>query len=116
MFDIGLWEMVAIAVIALLLFGDRLPEVVTDLGRLLRQLRQLAAGARRDLTEGLGPEFDELRMSDLNPRNFVRKHLLDPIEDGEGSEFGDQSVVPRQKAAPRPPEEQERPPYDVDAT
>lgn len=114
MFDIGLWEMVAIAVLALLLFGDRLPEVVADLGRLLRQLRRLAAGARQDLTEGLGPEFDELRMSDLNPRNFVRKHLLDPIDD-DGYELGDPGV-PRQKATPTPPGEQERPPYDVDAT
>ena len=68
MFDIGLPEMVALAVLALLIFGDRLPEVAADVGRMLRQLRRMAAGARRDLTEGLGPEFDELSMSDLNPR------------------------------------------------
>ena len=114
MFDIGFPEMVALAVIALLIFGDRLPEVAADLGRLLRQLRQLAQGARKDLTEGLGPEFDELRMSDLNPRTFVRKHLLDPIEEG-ADELSDPGV-PRQKASPRPPGEPEKPPYDADAT
>lgn len=114
MFDIGFPEMVALVVLALLIFGDRLPQVAADLGRLLRQLRQLAAGARRDLTEGLGPEFDELRMSDLNPRTFVRKHLLDPIDDDTG-ELGD-SDAPRQKASPRPPGEAGKPPYDPDAT
>jgi sec-independent protein translocase protein TatB len=114
MFDIGFPEMVALAVLALLIFGDRLPQVAADLGRLLRQLRQLAAGARKDLTEGLGPEFDELRMSDLNPRTFVRKHLLDPIDD-DTDEPGDPGV-PRQKASPRPPAEREQPPYDADAT
>ncbi|HKA69037.1 MAG TPA: sec-independent translocase [Actinomycetes bacterium] len=115
MFDIGLWEMVAIAVLALLIFGDRLPEVVADLGRLLRQLRQMAAGARQDLTEGLGPEFDELRMSDLNPRTFVRKHLLDPIDADDDDDLGDPGV-PRQKAGPGLPAAPEKPPYDADAT
>ncbi|MGH8834392.1 MAG: sec-independent translocase [Actinomycetes bacterium] len=114
MFDVGFPEMVALAVLALLIFGDRLPHVAADLGRLLRQLRQLAAGARRDLTEGLGPELDELRMSDLNPRTFVRKHLLDPIDD-DADQPGD-AGVPKQKASPRPPREPERPPYDADAT
>lgn len=114
MFDIGFAEMVALAVLALLIFGDRLPQVAADVGRLLRQLRQMAAGARRDLTEGLGPEFEELRMSDLNPRTFVRKHLLDPI-DSDDDDLGDPGV-PRQKASPRPPVERERPPYDADAT
>ena len=116
MFDIGLPEMVALAVLALLIFGDRLPEVAADVGRLLRQLRRMAAGARRDLTEGLGPEFDQLSMSDLNPRTFVRKHLLDPIDsDDDIDDLGDSGVT-RQKASPRPLGERERPPYDADAT
>jgi len=113
-FDVGLFEMVALAVVALLIFGERLPEAAANAGRLLRQLRQMAAGARRDLTDGLGPEFEELRMSDLNPRTFVRKHLLDPI-DSELEDLDDPDV-PRQKASPRPLGQREKPPYDADAT
>ena len=37
----------------------------------------MAEGARQDLAEGLGPEFQDFDIADLHPRNFVRKHLLD---------------------------------------
>jgi len=81
-FDIGIGEMVGLAIVALLVFGpERLPKVAADAGRLLRQLRTMISGARNDLQESLGPEFKDLEISDLNPRAFVRKHLLDPIED-----------------------------------
>ena len=82
MFDIGIGEMIGLAIVALLVFGpERLPKVAADAGRMLRQLRTMISGARNDLQESLGPEFKDLELSDLNPRSFVRKHLLDPIED-----------------------------------
>src|SRR5262249_61372009 len=40
----------------------------------------MAEGARRDLSEGLGPEFQDFDIADLNPRTFVRKHLIDDFE------------------------------------
>ena len=43
--DIGLGEVVVMAILALLIFGpERLPKVAADAGRLLRQVRELAAG------------------------------------------------------------------------
>ena len=64
--------------LAIVIFGpDQLPKVAAQAGRTLRELRRLADGARRDLTEGLGPEFGDFDIADLNPRTFVRKHLLD---------------------------------------
>jgi len=81
-FDIGIGEMIGLAIVALLVFGpERLPKVAADAGRMLRQLRTMISGARDDLQESLGPEFKDLELSDLNPRSFVRKHLLDPVED-----------------------------------
>ncbi len=81
MFGISGWEMVGLAVIALLIFGpDRLPKVAADAGRFIRQMRTMIASARRDLSDSLGPEFKDLDATDLNPRSFVRKHLLDPAE------------------------------------
>jgi sec-independent protein translocase protein TatB len=75
-------EFLAIMVIALLVFGpDKLPKLAADAARLLRELRRMAQGARRDLQESLGPELGDLNLSDLNPATFVRKNLLDPIED-----------------------------------
>jgi sec-independent protein translocase protein TatB len=47
---------------------------------MLRDLRRIAEGAKSDLREGLGPEFQDFDFEDLNPKTFVRKHLFDEEE------------------------------------
>jgi sec-independent protein translocase protein TatB len=70
-----------LAVIALIVFGpNELPKVASQAGRMLRDLRKIAEGAKADLREGLGPEFQEFDFDDLNPKTFVRKHLFDEAE------------------------------------
>ena len=62
-------------VIALVIFGpDELPEIASQAGRALRDLRKIAEGAKNDLREGLGPEFAGFEIEDLNPKRFVQKH------------------------------------------
>lgn len=82
--DIGFGEIVAIVVIALLVFGpDRLPKVAADAARMLRQVRQMAASARKDLVDAAGLEDDgemaqtvrDLR--DLDPRRAMNGVLTD---------------------------------------
>ena len=105
MFGIGPLELVVIAIVAVLVFGpDRLPEFARTAGRLLRQVRQLVNNAQNDLRNELGPEYADLELQDLNPKNFVRKHLLDPIEDEVKSvtEFSD-STPQRLPAGAKPP-------------
>jgi sec-independent protein translocase protein TatB len=81
-FDVSPAEILTLAFIALLVFGpQRLPEMAAKAGRFVRQLRAMAESARADLGEQLGPEFKDLQLSDLQPRNLVRKHLLDGIDD-----------------------------------
>lgn len=82
MFGLGWMEIGALIVIALLVFGpEKLPQAAAQAGRTLRNLRRMANNAREDLRAGLGPEFADFDPADLNPRNFVRKHLLDDLED-----------------------------------
>ena len=82
MFGINAWEMIAIAILALLIFGpDKLPGLAQDAARLLREVRKMATGAKADLRESLGPELGDLNLSDLDPRTFVKRNLFDPIED-----------------------------------
>ena len=84
MFGIGPLELVVIAIVAVLVFGpDRLPEFARTAGRLLRQVRQMVSNAQNDLRNELGPEFADLELQDLNPRNFVRKHLLEGVDDDD---------------------------------
>ncbi|WP_328327889.1 sec-independent translocase [Kribbella sp. NBC_00382] len=82
MFGIGPLELGVIAIVAVLVFGpDRLPEFARTAGKLLRQVRTMVNNAQNDLREELGPEFADLDVRDLNPRSFVRKHLLDGMDD-----------------------------------
>jgi sec-independent protein translocase protein TatB len=77
-FDLSLTKLLVLAVIALVVFGPHeLPKIAQQAGRALRDLRRIAEGAKADLREGLGPEFQDFDFEDLNPRRFVQKHLLD---------------------------------------
>lgn len=81
MFDLSVTKILVLAVIALIVFGpNELPKVAAQAGRMLRDLRRIAEGAKADLREGLGPEFQEFDFDDLNPKTFVRKHLFDETE------------------------------------
>ena len=79
-FDIGPLELVALAVIALLVLGpDKLPRYAADATRMLRQVRRMASDAKAEVSRELGPELQDISMADLNPRSLVRKHLLDSV-------------------------------------
>ena len=58
----------------------------------------------------LGPEYADLELRDLDPRNIVRKHIAEAME-----EAGDEDARPRRRGL-RPLGPGEIPPYDVDAT
>lgn len=145
MFDVGAPEMIALVVLAIVIFGpEKLPKMIGDLARTVRKFREFSSGARADLKKELGPAFQDMHLEDLNPKTFVRKNLMG---DGDGDEFGIKELrdslgkdfedikgltsgspyepdVPRQSysppsltkgAAPRI-QPGERPPYDADAT
>ena len=77
MFDLSLPKLLVLAVIALVVFGpNELPKIAAQAGRALRDLRQIAEGAKNDLREGLGPEFTDFDIEDLNPKRLAYKHLF----------------------------------------
>jgi sec-independent protein translocase protein TatB len=119
-FDLSIGKILVLAVIALVLFGpDQLPKMAAQAGRALRDLRRLAEGARADLREGLGPEFSEFDITDLNPKNFVRKHLFDELDDLSNQPAGAQTVdmgAENGAATGHLLATGERPPYDSEAT
>ena len=117
MFDLSLTKLLVLAVIALVIFGpNELPKIASQAGRALRDLRRIAEGAKADLKEGLGPEFQDFEFEDLNPRRFVQKHLLDePVTpapasvgtaNGTGGVNGTHSTL----------QDEENPPFDIEAT
>jgi sec-independent protein translocase protein TatB len=143
-FDISPLELIALLAIAIMLFGpDKLPGAVQGAARTLRQFREFTRNAQADLKKELGPEFENLDLADLHPKNFVRKNLLGSdgvssddmglrelreITDslngeirGVGDDIRRSSAdsgapgVPSRAESPRL-SAGERPPYDADAT
>jgi sec-independent protein translocase protein TatB len=115
--SVGWGEMLALIVVALFVFGpDKLPKVAKDAGRMLRQLREMANGAKSQIKSELGPEFADIDLDTLNPRTFVRKHLLedDPLDDLQRGTNGASNG--RASSAQSPLKDGEHPPYDPDAT
>ena len=115
MFDLSPFKLLILAVIALVIFGpNELPKIASQAGRALRDLRKIAEGAKNDLKEGLGPEFTNFELDDLNPKRFVKKHLFDDLN-GESAQAAAQSPRPgRANGTLLAPGE--RPPFDPDAT
>jgi sec-independent protein translocase protein TatB len=106
-FGIGLPELLVIVVVAVVVFGpERLPEFARQAGRLVKTLRDLAQSAQTQLREELGPEYADLRLADLDPRQAIRRHILEAMEDDADGPLPAADVLPRG----------ELPPFDPDAT
>jgi len=76
MFGIGGGEFIAMALLAVVLVGpDKLPQFSADSARFIRKIRDLAQGATKDLRENLGPGYEDLKVADLHPKTFIKKHI-----------------------------------------
>jgi sec-independent protein translocase protein TatB len=112
-FDLSIPKLLVLAVIALVIFGpNELPKIAAQAGRALRDLRKIAEGAKNDLREGLGPEFADFEIEDLNPKRFVQKHLFEDLNGNAGAAQNPQPA--RANGTLLAPGE--RPPFDPDAT
>ncbi|GAA2098433.1 sec-independent translocase [Kitasatospora saccharophila] len=138
--DIGGLEVVAIIVMAIVIFGpDKLPKLIQDTMGFIRKIRSFADNAKEDIRSELGPEFQNFDFEDLNPKTFVRKQLIgdgnDPLGlkdlkdsvdiksalngDSGGATRTPTASVDFAKAAADPGPALsvgERPPFDPDAT
>jgi sec-independent protein translocase protein TatB len=119
--SIGWVEILIIVVAGLFILGpERLPEAAGWVGRTIRQVRDYATGAREQLKQEMGPEFEQLRkpledlreLRNFDPKKAVTKHLFDdaPVEKPNGYPVAAPAPVER------PLEAGERAPYDPDAT
>jgi len=128
MFDIGLGEILLVLFASLFIFGpDRLPQVAAQAARALRQMRELAAGARADLTDAMGPEFTDLgkdlglgelrdltNLRALDPRKTITSVLLgtgDPVTPASPASPVPAAPIASAPADPPPPAT-----FDPDAT
>jgi len=76
--NLDAWEVLVILLLALIIFGEKLPTVIADGLRMLRNLRNMARNATGDLSRELGTD---ITLEDLNPKTFIRKHLISEEEE-----------------------------------
>ena len=82
MFDFGVGEVAGLVVLALILVGpERMPRVAGDLAKMIRKVRALTNTATAEIRENLGPGFEDLTPSDLNPKTFIKRHVASVIEE-----------------------------------
>ncbi|EID53598.1 Sec-independent protein translocase protein TatB [Saccharomonospora xinjiangensis] len=139
MFDsIGWGEILVLIVAGLFILGpERLPEAAAWLGRTVRKVRDFATGARQQLRDEVGTDFEEFRkpiedlrnLRNFDPKHAVREHLFDGDPDplglnningagpvngnGVHGVHGAPASAPQQAEPLKPGE---KPPVDPDAT
>ena len=83
MFDIGFWELLVIAVVALLVAGpERLPELLRDVSRWVAKLRRLALQTRHEFEQQL--RLDEVK--NLNEKVEELDKLMEIAPDKRNDE------------------------------
>ena len=76
-FGLTIEKLLVIGIIALFLIGpDRLPAYSAQFGRLVRQLRDMASGAKERMRDELGPDFDDMDWKKLDPRQYDPRRII----------------------------------------
>ncbi len=86
MFGISANEFIVLLAVAAVVLGpERLPQYTQQLARLVRELRRMAQGATDQVRAEIGPEFDDVDWRKLDPRQYdprriVREALADTFD------------------------------------
>ncbi len=107
MFGMGMPEIALIIVVALLVFGpEKLPDLARQAGGFMRTVRQMADNAKNDIGREMGSDFKDLNLRDLDPREVVRRSMMDTPGVSQPSPVKETRIL-------RPGE---KPPFDSEAT
>ncbi len=136
--SIGWAEILVLGIAGLFILGpERLPDAAAWVGRSLRKVREFATGARDQLKNELGPEYDEFRkpledlrqLRNFDPKQMMANHLFGDDHDGtkpNGYAPTPPPALPDPKPStpdpaatdptPNPPKPTPKPGFDPDAT
>ena len=116
MFGLSSEKFFILLVLALFILGpDKLPGYAKGLANLVKSAKRMAEGAKTQLKEELGDEYEEVDWKKLDPRQYdprriIREALADePAEPARGSEAFTRAARARLAKG-------EKPPFDSEAT
>lgn len=77
MFGLTFEKLLLIGIVAVFLLGpERLPHHAAQLARLVRQVRDMANGAKERMRDEMGPEFDDVDWKKLDPRQYDPRRII----------------------------------------
>ncbi|MBO1754234.1 preprotein translocase subunit TatA [Allobranchiibius sp. CTAmp26] len=125
MFGITSWKLLILLVAAMVLIGpERMPEYLAKLRTFVKQARDMANGAKGNLKDQLGPDFEDIDWRQYDPRQYdprkiIRQALYDEEDaSGEPTEqapyLGHDGIAAHEDHRRWDPDRAT--PYDVDAT
>lgn len=101
LFDFGAGEFIGLAVLAMILVGpERLPKLASEAAVLVRKMQKLTQTATQELRENLGPGFEDLQPSDLNPKTFLKKQLSEALDDSSAANNSNTTDGPKPRIDP----------------
>lgn len=104
MFGLSGEKLLILAVIALLVLGpERLPHYAQQLARLVKNLKKMAQGAKVQLQDELGENFDDVDWKKLDPRQYDPRRIIREalLEEGEKPNAVTQLHSPTATRSPR---------------
>lgn len=77
MFGISAPEFIVLLAVAAVVLGpERMPQYAAQLGRLVRELRRMAQGASAQVRNEMGPEFDDIDWRKFDPRQYDPRRIV----------------------------------------
>ncbi|MEN9604135.1 MAG: hypothetical protein RLZZ06_697 [Actinomycetota bacterium] len=123
MFGLSGEKLVILGIIAVIVLGpERLPEYARGLANIIKNLRKMADGAKTQLKEELGPEYEDVDWRKLDPRQYdprriIREALTEDLNfTAEKEAIKDVAAVATAAPVVEHLSHGEKPPFDSEAT
>lgn len=123
MFGLSGEKLLILGIIAVIVLGpERLPEYAKGLANIIKSLRRMADGAKNQIKEELGPEYDDVDWRKLDPRQYdprriIREALTEDLNfSAEKEALKDVAAVATATPVVQHLAAGEKPPFDSEAT
>ena len=86
MFGLSGEKLLILAIIAVFVLGpERLPEYAKGLANIIKSIRKMADGAKTQIKDELGPEYEDVDWRKLDPRQYdprriIREALMEDLD------------------------------------
>lgn len=126
MFGLSGEKLLILGIIAVIVLGpERLPEYAKGLANIIKSLRRMADGAKTQMKEELGEDFDDMDWRKLDPRQYdprriIREALTEDLDfSAEKKVLQETATLASSVAVPKVVQQLkagEKAPYDSEAT